>query len=108
MNSRQVVPLEGPHIQVQELVPLIPQSASQKVTVADKEYGCFTLSLRVPGLGKVRLVISFENQDLTGTSAVLVSNRTDWSAQKIIATYLQRGPMETFYQDGKGHLGLDS
>jgi SRSO17 transposase len=103
----QVVPLEGPHIQVQELVPLIPHSAYQKVTVAEKEYWCFTLSLRVPGLGKVRLVISFENPELTGTYAVLVSNRTDWSAKKIIATYLQRWPIETFYQDGKGHLGLD-
>jgi len=103
----QVVPLEGPHIQVQELVPLIPHSAYQKVVVAEKEYWCFTLSLRVPGLGKVRLVISFENQELTGTYAVLVSNRTDWSAKKIIATYLQRWPIETFYQDGKGHLGLD-
>ena len=45
--------------------------------------------------------------DLTGTYAVLVSNRIDWSARKIIQTYLQRWPIETFYQDSKGHLGLD-
>jgi len=103
----QGVALPGPHIQVQALVPLIPPSAYQKVTVEEKEYGCFTLSLRVPGLGKVRLVISFENAELTGPYAVLVSNRTDWSARKILATYLHRWPIETFYQDGKGHLGLD-
>ena len=52
-------------------------------------------------------VISFENPELTGTYAVLLSNRTDWSAKKILATYLQRWPIETFYQDSKGHLGLD-
>ena len=38
---------------------------------------------------------------------MLVSNRADRSAQRIIALYLQRWPIETFYQDGKTHLGLD-
>ncbi len=43
----------------------------------------------------MRLVISFENPELT------------WSAKHILTTYLQRWPIETFYQDSKGHLGLD-
>ena len=38
---------------------------------------------------------------------MLITNRTDGSAQKIIRTYWQRWPIETFYQDSKGHLGLD-
>ena len=62
--------------------------------------------VRLPGLGKVRLVVSFKNAELTGTYAVLVSNRADWTVQRIITLYLQRWPIETFYQDGKGHLGL--
>ena len=103
----QPMSLTGPHIKVEELVPLIPRNAYRKVKVEDKSYWCFTRSLRVPGLGKVRLVISFENPELTGTYAVLLSNQTNWSAQKILATYLQRWPIETFYQDSKGHLGLD-
>ena len=52
-------------------------------------------------------MVSFKNAELTGTYAVLVSNRVDWDAQRIITLYLQRWPIETFYQDGKGHLGLD-
>ena len=39
---------------------------------------------------------------------VLVTNQRAWSAHRIIATYLLRWPTETFYQDGKGHLGLDT
>jgi hypothetical protein len=38
---------------------------------------------------------------LTGTYAVLVSNRVDWHAQRILTLYVQRWPIETFYQDGK-------
>jgi len=101
------IPLEGPHIAVEELVPLIPRTAYREVTVGDTTYWTFTLAVRLPGLGKVRLVVSFKSAELTGTYAVLVTNRVDWSAQRIIILYLQRWPIETFYQDGKTHLGLD-
>src|SRR6266704_3290141 len=99
--------LEGPQIAVADLVPLIPPTAYRAVTVRDKTSWTFTLAVRLPGLGKVRLVVSFKNAELTGTYAVLVTNRVDWGAQRIITLYLQRWPIETFYQDGKGHLGLD-
>ncbi len=103
----QKVALAGPHIKVEELVPLIPRTAYTQVKIGERDYWYFALNLRVPGLGKVRIVISFGNAELTGTYAVLVSNRTDWAAKKILETYLQRWPIETFYQDSKGHLGLD-
>ena len=99
--------LEGPHIKVEDLVPLIPASAYRAVKVGEQTYWTFTLAVRIPDLGKVRLVISFENAELTGTYAVLVTNRVDWTAQRIILTYLLRWPIETFYQDGKEHLGFD-
>jgi hypothetical protein len=102
------IPLEGPHIAVEDLVPHIPSTAYRAVTVRDKTYWTFTLAVRLPGLGKVRLGVSFKNAELTGTYAVLVSNRVDWSAQRILTLYLQRWPIETFYQDSKGHLGLDT
>src|SRR4029450_7640943 len=98
--------LEGPHIAVEALVPLIPSTAYRAITVGEKTYWTFTLAVRLPGLGKVRLVVSFKSAELTGTYVVLVTNRVDWGAQQIITLYLQRWPIETFYQDGKTHLGL--
>ena len=101
------IPLEGPHIAVEALVPLIPRAVYRAVTVGDTTYWTCTLAVRLPGLGKVRLVVSFRNAELTGTYVVLVSNRVDWNAHRILTLYVQRWPIETFYQDGKGHLGLD-
>jgi SRSO17 transposase len=99
---------DGPHVKVEALIPHIPASAYRVVTVGEQRYWCFTLTVRLPSLGKVRLVISFASAELTGTYVVLVSNRRDWSAAKLIATYLLRWPVETFYQDGKSSLGLNA
>jgi SRSO17 transposase len=101
------IKLSGPHIKVEDMVPMIPKSAYKKETISGKDYWYFAINVRVPSLGKVRLVISYGNAELEGTYAVLISNRSDWSAKKIIETYLQRWPIETFYQDSKGNLGLD-
>jgi hypothetical protein len=101
------IPLAGPHMALEDLVPLIPRTAYQAVTVKDKTYWTFTLTVRLAGLGKVRLVVSFKSAELTGTYVVLVTNRADWSAQQIITLYLQRWPIETFYQDSTTSLGLD-
>ena len=103
----QPIALPGPHIAVAALVPQIPATAYRPVTVDGRTYWTFTRTVRIPGLGKVRLVISFQNAELTGTYVTLVTNRLDWTAQQIIAAYLLRWPIETFYQDGKGLLGLD-
>jgi hypothetical protein len=61
----------------------------------------FTKNVIIPSLGKVRLVISFDNPSCEGNYVVLITNCLSWNAQKIIATYLLRWPIETFYQDCK-------
>jgi hypothetical protein len=89
--------LPGPHITVDELLPLIPANAYRPVTVREQTYWCFTLAVRIAGLGKVRVVVSFEDEALTGRSVVLVTNRVDWSAATIIGRYLHRWPTEIVY-----------
>ena len=89
-------------------MPRIPATAYRPVVIDDRNYWCFTLTVRLPALGKVRLVVSFDNPELKGTSALLVTNRLDWTVLRILKTYLQRWPIETFYQDSKTCLGLDT
>ena len=44
--------LPGPHIAVEELVPLIPAKAYRPVTVGEHTYWCFTLGVRIPRPGQ--------------------------------------------------------
>jgi hypothetical protein len=78
--------LPGPHIAVEDLVSLIPALAYRPIIIREQTYWCFTLGVRI----------------------VLVTNRVDWSAAKIIGLYLHRWPTETFYQDSKGQLGFNA
>lgn len=98
---------DKPQIQVGDLISLIPATAFKPVKIADRTYYCFTINVHIASLGKVRLVLSFDNPDLEGTCAILVTNHLSWNAKKIIATYLLRWPIETFYQDAKQLLGLN-
>jgi hypothetical protein len=88
------VPLAGPHIAVEDLIPLIPPPAYRPVSVGDKTSWTVTLAVRLPGLGKVRLGRSCAQAALTGTAAIVVTNRVEWSAQRLIALYWQRWPIE--------------
>lgn len=102
----QPIQLSGDHIKVEDLVPLIPANAYREIQIREQSYWCFTRTVRIPSIGKVRIVISFETPELSGTYAVLVSNRCDWSARELLFRYLQRWSIETFYRDGKQLLGL--
>ena len=103
----QAIQFEKEQIKIEDMIPLIPASAFKPVEIGDRTYYCFSKNVHIPSLGKVRLVISFENPELEGTCAILVTNHLTWNAKKIIETYLLRWPIETFYQDAKQQLGLN-
>jgi hypothetical protein len=98
----------GPHLAVEQLVPLIPATAYPPVTVGEHPSWCCTLGVRIPGLGKVRLVVRVEPATVTGRQVVLVTNRVDWSAAQLSSRYGPRWPTDTCDQDGQGPWGVNA
>jgi hypothetical protein len=69
---------------VEALVPLLPRPASRAVTVGAPTSWPFTLAVRRPGLGKVRLGVSVRNAALTGTEGVWGRPRVAWNAPRLL------------------------
>ena len=55
---------------------------------------------------KQRLVIAFDNKELTGTPYFVITNRLNWYPSGILRLRRQRWPIETYHQEAKAE-GLD-
>ncbi len=96
-----------PEIKVEELVKLIPPSAYKKVTIdAETSYWTCSFTAQLNTLGCVRLVISFDTEECSGSYAVLVTRQIHWEAKRIISSYCGRFQIEVFYKDAKQQLGF--
>lgn len=69
--------------------------------VRGKKYKTFSRNVFMKSLGRVRLIISRDAEDVL----YLVTNRKD-SKKKILSSYALRGKVDAFYKDAKQHLGL--
>jgi len=84
----------------------LPRDAFKMVEVLDKRYWAYTRVLDVNKLGKARVVICYDNQDLEGDPVYLVTNRLYWEERKVIKCYSLRFRIDGFYKDAKQNLGL--
>jgi len=67
----------------------------------------FSKTVNMSKVGRVKVVISFLDEPFKGNPFFLVTNRKEWKIVKILSTYAQRWPIETFYRDAKQNLGLE-
>ena len=68
----------------------------------------FSKTVRMSKVGRVKVVISFLDEPFKGDPFFLVTNRKEWLAVKILSTYAQRWPIETFYRDARQNPGFEN
>ncbi|UCE05551.1 MAG: transposase, partial [bacterium] len=96
-------------MKVSDYIKTIPKSCYRQIkTKGGNCYWVFSKVVHVCSLGKVRLVISYNNHRLTGDPVVFVTNRKDWEPVKILSSYELRWSIDAFYRDAKQHLGLEA
>ena len=96
--------------QLQRFIPSIPREAYRPLKINDRLWWAFSKVMPMQCLNRqrVRIVAAYVDElDLGTTPPFYATNRRDWEAKRILTTYLDRWPTETFNEDAKGCLGFE-
>lgn len=108
-KNRKVM-VNGRWCQLQDYIKTIPAIAYRPYRIGTHLYWVFTKVVAMHALKKkrVRIVATYEDVvDLQKLPSFYACNRKDWEPKRILTTYSDRWPTETFNEDAKGNLGFE-
>jgi hypothetical protein len=97
-------------MQLQEYICTIPVEAYRPYKIGEHIYWAFTKVLPMKNLDRrrVRIAASYRDTlDLSKLPNFYTTNRKDWECKRILTTYCDRWPTDTFNEDVKGNLGFE-
>jgi SRSO17 transposase len=105
-KSNRIITVKGERIKLEKFHSRLTESDFEKIEIEKKSYYCFLRTVKMSKLGKVRLLIAHEEEDLTDSPKYIVANNPRWDARRILKVYKSRWQIEIFYRDSKQNLGL--
>jgi SRSO17 transposase len=112
-KSRLVQVATGGFVTVAEFARTLSKKDFTRTVVTTRHgeprvYWCFGKNMMLKHWKKLRIVISYDNQNMEGEPYFIVSNKTNWvQAQKILQIYSMRDPIEHLIRDQKQELGFE-
>jgi hypothetical protein len=96
--------------QLQAFSRTLPAEAYRPFKINDRLWWAFTKVMPMDCLQRqrVRILAAYADElKLNQTPTFYATNRLDWEAKRILTTYLDRWPTETFNEDVKENLGFE-
>ncbi len=112
-KSRLVQIATGGFVTVAEFAKSLPKEAFIPTEVRTRHgekrtYWCAGKNMMLKHWKRLRILISYDNEELDGEPYFLISNKTNWTqAHKLLQTYMMRDPIEHLIRDQKQELGFE-
>ena len=108
LKSDRNIKIKGRYVAISEFASTLPRESFRKVQIGDRIYQVFSKAVDLKGVGQVRILISYDNEDFSGSPAYFATDQIRWEGTRILKTYAKRWNIETFFRDSKQNLGLES
>lgn len=106
-KSNRLIFVGGQRMRLDAFGQSLNRSDFKKIDINETTFYCFSKTVRMSKLGKVRLLIVHQEEDLSDEPKYLVTDNLRWEARRILRMYQSRWQIETFYRDAKQNLGLE-
>jgi hypothetical protein len=106
----RLVLVQNQWVQLQHYIQTIPTTAYRPYRIGNHLFWAFSKVLPMKNLKRqrVRIVASYEDEVKSDRLPdFYATNRKEWEPKRILTTYLDRWPTETFNEDVKGNLGFE-
>lgn len=104
-KSNRLVWYHGEWVSLQRFATdMINKYYFRVVNVGDEKYQMKAFTVRMKGIGTVRLLISLNKH---GSFKFYVSNRTDWNETTMVKHYYPRWDIEVWHRESRGKYGIE-
>lgn len=107
LKSDRNIKIKGRYVAISEFASTLPRESFRKAQIGDRVYQVFSKAVNLKGVGQVRVLISYDNEEFSGSPAYFATDKIRWEGTRILKTYSKRWNIETFFRDSKQNLGLE-
>lgn len=107
LKSDRNVKIKGRYVAISKFAADLPRGSFRRVDIGDRVYQIFSKAVDLKGVGQVRVLISYDNEEFSGSPAYFATDEIRWEGTRILKTYSKRWNIETFFRDSKQNLGLE-
>jgi len=107
LKSDRNIKIKGRYVAISQFAGTLPRESFRRVQIGDRIYQVFSKAVDLKGVGLVRILISYDNEEFSGSPAYFATDQIRWEGTRILKTYSKRWNIETFFRDSKQNLGLE-